>query len=651
MPDLERQRTDAARDPSGRGPEAVASERTATEPALLTWMRHEIRTPVNALVGMANLLADTELSASQREYVTSLRESAERLSRLVDSVLDLARLAAGQLTLEAHVVDVAEVVEAAFDEVAPRAAARGLDLLCDLAEEVPGTLVGDENRLRQLLATLLEQAIQRTHAGEVELALSARPSGGRRRLQVAVRDTGIPLPEEERARLMRPLADLVGSGARPGGSQDLAFALSRGLVERMGGTFRVDTDPHGGTVVSVELPLSELDEAAARDRRTSRLDLRGQLLLVIDDNATERALIARYGGRLGAQVHATASWAEARAWLEEGMAVDRVLFDERLPSSERDAFLEQLTRWAPHARLIPLDAPAPRGSAGQPPDRLAQPLTPGRLARVLGPRGAAAAARREVPALRILIGEDDPASRKVLLGVLERLGYQADVAVNGRQVLERLAQGAYDVLLLDMHMPEVDGETVVRHLVAQVPAARRPRVVAISATDAAEDRARWFAVGVDTWVSKTLPLADLQAALGRAVGGHARETASPAAAPGEALRALEASGAADLASQVARAFLDDATGALDTLEAAVAHADTVALEQAAHRLKGSAAMVGATPIVEACTTLIAAARRGALADAAAALADARRALGTVRPAFEHYAAGTPRRGDRPEGAG
>jgi CheY-like chemotaxis protein/HPt (histidine-containing phosphotransfer) domain-containing protein len=603
------------------------------EPALIAWMRHEIRTPVNALVGLANLLADTDLSPAQRDYVASLRESAEMLSRLVDRVLDLARLAVGQLVLDARAVRLVDLVEAAFDDAAPRAAARGLDLLCDLDDRLPSSVVGDEARLRQLVAILLEQAIQRTHAGQVRLAVSGEVAGSVVGLRVEVHDTGIELSEPERSRLLGPLVELVGSGARGGGSQELAFALARGLVERLGGRLELRVEPTEGTTVRAELPLPLFEGEPSRERVEGwRPDLAGRALLVIDDNAAERALIARYGRRLGFDVHEAATSAEALALLDRGVAVDVALLDDRLPEDERAALMAGLARAAPAVRLIAIGEPAPRAQMERAVDRLVQPVTPSRLARVLLPRAVAPARSPSRSPLRILIGEDDPASRKVLLGVLDRLGYRADVACDGRDVLARLAATPYDVLLLDMHMPEVDGEGVVRRLVAEMPAARRPHIIAISATDAAEDRARWLAVGVDDWVSKTLPLADLHAALARAVG-----RAAPAAVP-EALSQLEASGAPDLAREVARVFLEDADASLEALDAALAQADEVALEQAAHRLKGSAAMVGAEAVARGCARLMAAARRGALEEVRAALAEVRTALAALRPAFEQYAA-------------
>lgn len=624
--------SDAAR-PSAdqRHPPAARAAGPARDAAFIVWMRHEIRTPVNALIGMANLLSETELTTLQRDYVTTLRESAERLGRLVDRLLDVARLAAGELVLDRQPLDLAEVVEAACDEVAPAAAARNLEFLCEIADTVPLTIVGDGARLRELLTALLEQAIQRTHLGGVYLALAAERGDSSPALVVTVADTGIGVSDDERTRLLRPIADLLGSGAHPGGRQDLAIALSRGLVVAMGGTFDIAPAGERGTIVRAQLPLILAD-----DRRPERAvpQLAGRRLLVVSANPRERQLIARYARALGLATDEASTAAEALATLERGPCPEILLVDDRLAAPERDAVIAYLHRAAPTTRLVRLGAPAARSRTGPAADCLVRPVTPARLARVLTPREPPAASVAPPPALRILIGEDDPTSRKVLLAVLERLGYRADVAVNGREVLDRLARTSYDVLLLDMHMPEIDGETVVRRLKADWPRDRQPRIVAISATDAAEDRARWRAVGVDDWVSKTLPPSELPATLARVVGRH-----DPAAVPA-ALRALEASGAGDLAAQVARVFLEDATASLETLDAALARGDAPSVERAAHQLKGSAAMVGLEALVHATAAVMVAARRGALDEARAAFDALQTALAAVRPTLEQYAAGS-----------
>lgn len=492
----ERLATAAAAPPAS--PTAAAADH-APAGSVLMWMRHEIRTPINAVIGMTDLLLDGELEQKQREYLGMLRASAESLSRTMDDVLDLCRIDAGRVILETQPFNLRDAVEVALDHVASMAAERGLDLSYRIAEGTPSTVLGDLARLRQILATLMMNAVRRTHTGEVTVTVSAQPHApDHHELHFVVRDTGIGIPPGRAERLFQPLSGIVASGTRVADAQDLGLALCHGLAKLMGGVLSHRSEPGGGSTF-------------------------------------ELTIVAENPARL----------------LEAALA----------------------------RRQEPIAVPV-----------------------------AAAAS------LRVLLAEDSPVGQTVALSVLERLGHVVDVVGDGLEVLEALDHRRYDVILMDMHMPRMDGLTATRQVCERWPRDRRPRIIALSASDLPEDRARWLAAGADGWVSKSLPMDELQRAL----------TGSPSARIGAARAPVGRSPAAeidaerregpDAAAHVLDIFLREAATQLPAVRAAVARRDAAEIERVAHTIKGSAAMLGAVSVARNCAELILSARHGLFDD-------------------------------------
>jgi signal transduction histidine kinase/DNA-binding response OmpR family regulator len=481
-------------------------------------MSHEIRTPMNGVIGMSQLLLDTPLSDAQRECVETIRISGDALLAIINDILDLSKIESGRLELEQRPFDARRCTEEALDLVASRAAERGLELVWFCAPDVPRTVLGDVTRVRQVLVNLLGNAVKFTQRGEVAVTVeSAALPDGAHELRFAVRDTGIGIPAEAMDRLFRSFSQVDASTSRKYGGTGLGLAISKRLVELMAGRIWVESEPGVGstfrfTIRATAVPTEESHEAP-------RLD--GRRVLVVDDSATSRHVIALHLLARGAAVSAVGSGAEALAAVAAGDAWDVALVDLTLPDA--DTLAREMGRRPPLVLLRPFG----RRAAGA--DALfaavvTKPVKPAALletlGRVLG-GPAAAEPRRATPApasvartpLRILLAEDNAVNQQVGLRMLERLGYRADVAASGIDALAALARRPYDVVLMDVQMPGMDGLAASREIRARY--GRGPRIIAMTGNALEGDRELCLAAGMDDYIAKPIRMEQLAAALDR----------------------------------------------------------------------------------------------------------------------------------------
>jgi len=603
---------------------ATAAARLRAETGVLTWMRHEIRTPINAIVGMSDLLAEGSLTATEREYLDGVRTSADLLAATINDIHDLCRLEAGRLRLEAQPFDLREAVEASFEQIASMAAERRLDVAYAIEEGTPPMLVGDVVRLRQMLVTLLTNAVKRTRAGEVTLGVSARPlSPNRYEVHFSVRDTGVAISDAQRARMFRSIDQIVASGDQPGDAHELGVALCSGLAGLMGGTIALDDEAREGATFRFTIVADALTGEAPAHLANGRRLLAKRRVLVVNDAVGSRDVLVRCMTVWGALTRATDSPSEALAWIRHGETFDVAIIAARLPDGAAGQLAAELGRSGGEAApaLVMLHGPAPRSAErSRQTGALVQPVGPAQLLDILtrALEGPPVVAPPPVTAqLRLLLAEDNPVSQKVATGVLERLGHRVDVAADGRQVLEAIARQPYDVVLMDMQMPEIDGVTLTRHICQRWPRNRRPGIVALSASEWPEDRTRWLAAGADAWVGKTMPTEELQRALALAASPQAERPAGPVAESVEDdvagnLRQLETDRTPGLPAQVFEVFLQDTSTRMTALRDAVIRRDGEAVERVAHSLQGSLAMVGAASMARRCAELTGMARGGSL---------------------------------------
>lgn len=504
-----------------------AERATKIKSEFLANMSHEIRTPLNGVIGMTSLLTDTHLTNEQEDFVVTIRKSSDALLTLINQILDFSKIESGKLELELIPFNLAHCVEEALDFLAAKAVTKKLELAYIFSDEVPRVVKGDVLRLRQVLVNLLGNAVKFTDSGDIFVSVElVGKIEDKYKIQLSVKDTGIGIPKDKADKLFLPFSQVDSSTTRRYGGTGLGLTICKELVEAMGGKIWVESEENLGSTFYFTILVSAQEEFEdLTPRFVPSTSLKDKRVLIVDDNDTNRQVLMHHVISWGMKAYSVSNGPDALEWLAENEKPDIAILDMQMPDMDGNQLGCQI-RKKYSLQQLPLIMFTSLGFKESPREeelfsaRVSKPLKPSQMHDVLVVHLQKETVQKETAAvqvpqktapdqlqavedqpLRILLAEDNKINQKVALRMLARLGFKADVVGNGVEALDALAKNPYDLILMDIQMPELDGLETTKRIIEEY-GEERPKIVAMTANALKGDREHFLSYGMDDYISK-----------------------------------------------------------------------------------------------------------------------------------------------------